>query len=53
VPNLSANLLSITQLIQIGKIVEIWPDWFYVHDFKKGKLIVAGGILDPKDNLYK
>ena len=26
VPSLSANLLSVSQLTQIGKIVEFWPD---------------------------
>jgi hypothetical protein len=53
VPNLSANLLFVSQLTQTGKIVEFWPDRFYVRDLKKGKLIVVDGILDPMDNLYK
>jgi hypothetical protein len=53
VPNLSANLLFVSQLTQTGKIVEFWPDRFYVCDLKKGKSIVVDGILDPMDNLYK
>jgi hypothetical protein len=53
VPNISANLLFVAQLTQTGKIVEFWPDRFYVHDLKKGKSIVIGGILDPNENLYK
>jgi hypothetical protein len=53
VPNLSANMFSISQLTQTGKIVEFWPDRFYVWDLKKGKSIVIDGVLDPTDNLYK
>jgi hypothetical protein len=33
--------------------MEFWPDWFYVHDLKKGKEIFVGGFLNPKDSLYK
>jgi hypothetical protein len=48
VPNLSANMLFVSQLTQTGKIVEFWPDRFYVHDLKKGKSIVVGGFLDRR-----
>jgi hypothetical protein len=53
VPNLNANPLYVSQLTQKSKIVEFWPYQFYVHDLKKGKSIVAGGILDPTYSLYK
>jgi hypothetical protein len=44
VPNLSANLLFVSQLTQTCKIVEFWLDRFYVHDLKKGKSIVVVGF---------
>jgi hypothetical protein len=43
---------SVSQLTQTGKIVEFWPDQFFVRDLKKGWSIF-GGFLDPKDSLYK
>jgi hypothetical protein len=53
VPKLNANLFFISQLTQIGKIIEFWPYRFYVCDLKKGKSIFVGGILDLKNDLYK
>jgi hypothetical protein len=54
VPNVNANtLLCVAQLTQTGKIVEFWPDQFYIHDLKKGNSIVVGGILNLMDSLYK
>jgi hypothetical protein len=53
VQNFSSNLLFVAQLTQTCKIVEFWIDQFYVRDLNKGKSIVVGGILDPKDNFYK
>jgi hypothetical protein len=53
VPNLSSNLLFVTQLTQIGEIVEFWPDRFCVRDLKKGKSIIVRGLFDLTYNLYK
>jgi hypothetical protein len=53
VTNLNENVFSIAQLTQIDKIVNLFPDWFYVRDLKKGKLIVGDGLLDLTKNLYK
>jgi hypothetical protein len=53
VPNLSANLLLVSQLKKTCKIVEFWLYRFFVRDLKKGRSIVIGEFLDPKDNLYK
>jgi hypothetical protein len=53
VPNLSSNMLFVTQLTQMHKIMEFWLDQFYVRDLKKGKSIVVDRILNPADNLYK
>jgi hypothetical protein len=33
--------------------VEFWLNWFYVHDFKRGKLIVAKKIQDQMDSFYE
>jgi hypothetical protein len=53
VPSHSANLLSISQLTQIGKIVEFWLDHFFLRDVNNDILIVTEGFLDSKDQLYK
>jgi hypothetical protein len=53
VPNLNANLLSVAQLTQACNIAEFWLVRFYVHDLRKGKLIVVDELLDSTDNLYK
>jgi hypothetical protein len=52
VPNISANSLYVSQLTQIGNIVDFFPDRFYVGDLKKSKSIVTDELLDSKDNLY-
>jgi hypothetical protein len=48
-PNISVNLLFVSQLTQNGKIVEFLLD----RDLNKGNSIVVDTILDPMDNLYK
>jgi hypothetical protein len=53
VSHLSVNLLSLYQLTQTNKIVELYPDCFFVKYLNKGQSIVVGGFLDPKDNFYK
>jgi hypothetical protein len=53
VPNLSADLLFVSQLTQTNEIVELWPYQFYVQDLKKLKSIVIDEILDLTNNLYK
>lgn len=53
VPSLSANLLSISQLAQTSKIVEFWPNCFFIKDIKKDRSIIVEGVLYPKDQLYK
>jgi hypothetical protein len=53
VPNLSENLLSISQLTQTCSIVESFLDRFYVFNLKKGNSIIIGGILYPMKSLYK
>jgi hypothetical protein len=53
VPNLSSNLLYVAKLTQTRKIAKLFPDWFYVHDLKKGQSIVTEGFLDLNDSLYK
>ena len=50
---ISINQLSISQLTQTNKIVELWPNHFFIKDLWKNKLIVANGVFDPKDWLYK
>jgi hypothetical protein len=46
-------MLYVSLLTKKGNVIKFWLDHFYVHDLKKGKLIIVGGILDPNDNLYK
>lgn len=53
VPSLSVNLLSVSQLTYTDKIVEFWPDHFFIKDRKNPRPIIAKGVLDPKDKLYK
>jgi hypothetical protein len=53
VPNLSENLLLVSQLTQTSNIVEFWPDRFFVKDLKNDRSIVTEGFLDSKDGLYK
>lgn len=52
VPSLSASLLSVSQLTKTRKIVKFQPDRFFIKNLKD-RLIIADGILDPKDRLYK
>lgn len=52
VPCLSVNLLSVSQLTQTGKIVELCPNNFFIKNLKD-KMIVFDGILDPTNCLYK
>ena len=51
-PSLSANMLSVSQLTQTRNIVELWPNLFFIKNLKD-RLIIADGIHDPKDQLYK
>jgi hypothetical protein len=51
--NLSDNLFYVAQLTQTCKVVEFWPNQFYVCDLKKGKSIIVEGLLDRTDSLYK
>jgi len=53
VPNLSANLLSVSQLTHTGKIVEYWPNQLFVKDVKNDRLIIVEGFLNSKGGLYK
>jgi hypothetical protein len=46
VRNLSSNLLFVPKLTQTSKILEFWPDWFYVWDLKIGNSIVVDVLLD-------
>ena len=48
VPSLSANMLSIFQLTQIGKIMEFWMDKFLIKDLKNDRSIGIEGFLDPR-----
>jgi hypothetical protein len=52
-PSLSVNLLSVLQLIQTGKKVELCHDRFVVKDINNGVVVKIEGILDPKDTLHK
>jgi hypothetical protein len=51
VPNISANMFFVAHLLQIGKIVEFWLDWFYVCDLKKRNSIFIGGLLNLINSL--
>jgi hypothetical protein len=53
VPNLSANLLLVSQLTQTGKKVEFWRDKFILKDTNNDFEVVAVCILDRKDRRYK
>jgi hypothetical protein len=53
VPNISFNMLYVSQLTKTSKIVEFWPYWFFVKDLKKGQFIFSKGFLDPKGIPYK
>ena len=52
-PNLNTNLLSVSQLTQTSRIVELWPGHFFIKDLKKDRLIIVEGVLNSKDRLYK
>ena len=49
---LSKNMLFVSQLIEIGKIVEFYLDRCFIKNLKD-RSIIANGLLDPKDLLYK
>jgi hypothetical protein len=51
--NISANMLFISQITQTCNILKFWPDRFDVHDLKKGKSIVVGGLLDSMEISHK
>jgi hypothetical protein len=53
VPNISENLLFVSQLTHTRKILKIWLDQFYVCELKNGKSIVASELLETMTNLYK
>ena len=53
IPILSANLLSVAQLMNSKKTVEFWLDRFIVKDLSLCEEIVALGILDPKYGLCR
>ena len=53
VPSLSTNLLLVSRLTQIDKIVEFWLDQLFVKDMKNDRLIVTEGLIDSKDQVYK
>jgi hypothetical protein len=53
VSSLSPNLLYFSQLNQIDKIVEFWPDWLYVWDLNKGKSVVIEKVCNLIKNLFK
>ena len=48
VPSLSANMLFVSQLTQVRKIVELWHDRIFIKNLK-GRSIIADGLLNPKD----
>lgn len=49
VPNISENLLSISQLAPTGKIVEFQPNCFFFKDLKKYGLIIIEGVINSKE----
>ena len=49
VPSLSENLLSISQLTQIGNIFKFWYNHFFVKYMNKDELIATEGVLGSKD----
>ena len=51
--NLNANPLLFSQQTKTKNTVEFWSDNFIMKDLRLGRKIVASGILDPKDGLYK
>ena len=51
-PSLSADLLCISQLTRADKIVEFWPNQFFIKNLND-RSIIADGLLDPKDRWYK
>ena len=53
VPILSENQVSVAKLAKTKKVVEFQSDHFIVKDMTLCMKIVASGILDPKDRLYK
>jgi hypothetical protein len=53
VTSLSVNLLFVPQLTQTGKKVEFWLDEFIVKDIHNNFIVVAKGILDLKEKMYK
>lgn len=48
VPNISDNLLLISQLTQTRKIFKLWSDRFFIKNLKD-RSIIAYGLLKPKD----
>lgn len=53
VHSLSENLLYVSKLTHIGKIVEFWLDRLFIKDLNNDRFIIREGLLDPKDWLYK
>jgi hypothetical protein len=49
VPNLSENLLLVSQLTQISKIVEFWKNQFLVKGLMKDRSNFVEGFLNSKD----
>ena len=50
VPSLNVNLLLVSKLTQTSKIVEFYPNPFFVKDINNENSIVAKGSLNLKDH---
>jgi hypothetical protein len=53
VPQLSANLLFVSQIMRTCKNFEFWFDKFVTKDININFVVVAMGTLDPKEKLCK